>query len=138
MRRLAIPVLMLFFVMGCGDTPTGTSAVGGTFPLVRWNDLTVPVDLGATPPSTCRRTLTEGALTLNNQVGSFRYSLRIVNCNGLEEGSSRFDGSYVQSGDSLDFRILPRDGGSSYTHFSGRIMSDRIAVTDGSRMEFMR
>jgi len=127
-------VLMLCVLTGCHSTPTENVAVGGTFPLARWNDLALPVDLGFTPPGTCGRAVTSGTLTLDATAHHFSYTVHILNCHGLDEGSSQVDGTFVQSGDALDVTIL----GTSYIHIYGTILPDRIVITNGQRLEFTR
>jgi hypothetical protein len=132
MRPIVSLVLGVALLVSCHSAPTETIAVTGTFPLAQWNDLALPVSLGFTPPRNCGRQVTSGTLTLDAQRHTFSYGIRIVNCNGFDEGSSQVEGSYAQTGSALDFTI------SGDAHFYGTILADRIIVTDGERLAFTR
>lgn len=132
MRSITGLALGAALLGSCHSAPTENVALTGTFPLAQWNDLALPVNLGFTPPGNCERQVTSGTLTVDAQRRTFSYGIRIINCNGFDEGSSQVDGTYTQAGSSLDFRI------SGSTHFLGTVMADRIVVTDGERLEFTR
>lgn len=134
----AILLVVVLALVGCRSTPTELDDVAGLFPLVRWNGLSLPVNLGFTPPGSCSRQVTKGSLTLDPRRQTFSYTVSIVNCNGLDEGTTQVDGVYAQSDSLLDFKILPQGPSGPYTHFYGQVLSDRIVVTDGATLEFKR